>query len=122
MPSTGFYPFLRNITVLLSKKRMCQCPQRASTHFYIILFSLRKEIFVMCQCPQRASTHFYKTIKETETAIQFVSMPSTGFYSFLLGKKGRNYYDAEMCQCPQRASTHFYGSLSKALILLASEG
>ena len=86
---------------------MCQCPQRASTHFYptlmqqkqiemigvnalngLLLISTLYQLFQkikmhVCQCPQRASTHFY---------ILSVGVGATH----------------EMCQCPQRASTHFY--------------
>lgn len=59
------------------------------------LNNLLKSFFIY-QCSQRASTHFYQ--KELTYITHMV-----------------------LCQCPQRASTHFYGSLSEALILLASE-
>ena len=70
------------------------------------------------------STGFYSFLRQEREEImskkENVSMPSTGFYSFLQNhKKERRAHN--MCQCPQRASNHFYGSLSEALILLASE-
>ena len=40
-----------------------------------------------CQCPQRASTHFFDNILEKVNKTSEVSMPSTGFYSFLLERK-----------------------------------
>ena len=45
MPSTGFYLFLRishNLNSL--DRRMCQCPQRASTYFFINMSILMNEI------------------------------------------------------------------------------
>ena len=39
---------------------MCQCPQRASTHFFGFKKMNISELEDMCQCPQRASTHFFK--------------------------------------------------------------
>ena len=111
---------------------MCQCPQRASTHFYLtiaismsltrkgvnalnglllistleqvqewnfhqrsvnalnglLLISTRMELWWLilqwrCQCPQRASTHFYNRRRKEKSRAYCVSMPSTGFYSFL---------------------------------------
>ena len=145
----------------------CQCPQRASTHFYFV--KSLQEFFNPCVNALNGllliSTILLETRKtnlESVNALnglllistfkiainnlssncvnalnglllistQFirkkkflpkVSMPSTGFYSFLLYKRLREHELSRMCQCPQRASTHFYGSLSEALILLASE-
>ena len=37
-----------------------------------------------------------------------VSMPSTGFYSFLPQKMMELVNKFAVCQCPQRASTHFF--------------
>ena len=62
---------------------MCQCPQRASTHFFGFKKMNISELEDMCQCPQRASTHFFKGWK--------VAMGNW-----------------KLCQCPQRASTHFF--------------
>ena len=46
-----------------------------------------------------------------------VSMPSTGFYLFLL-KENRKYIFLQLCQCPQRASTYFFrNSMMQTLIL-----
>ena len=39
---------------------MCQCPQRAYFHFYIVTeikYDIEPEV---CQCPQRAYFHFYR--------------------------------------------------------------
>ena len=84
MPSTGFYSFL--LSKLLKdfvRRDLCQCPQRASTHFYSVTENQIEEIIDMCQCPQRASTHFYDDVLAPGALIR-VSMPSTGFYLFLL--------------------------------------
>ena len=133
MPSTGFYLFLpNNRSECQSSKTKCQCPQRASTYFFIdivskipnrenrvnalngllLISSLRKvimmtstikrvnalnglllissitrglldEIASRCQCPQRASTYFFCRIAFRHESL-LVSMPSTGFYLFLL--------------------------------------
>ena len=125
--------------------KACQCPQRASTHFYenIVIEQLKEKGCVnalnglllistmkktnkttktnVCQCPQRASTHFYHIPTPVPCEQLLVSMPSTGFYSFLRRIWWIWIMKWNLCQCPQRASTHFYGSLSEALILLASE-
>ena len=138
---------------------MCQCPQRASTHFFSRSCACSKE-FCMCQCPQRASTHFFlltdiweentditsvnalnglllisSRMKDVELPKESVSMPSTGFYSFLLlsevlqkrihsvSMPSTGFYsflhisqvgrlnEGFVCQCPQRASTHFFGTI-----------
>ena len=86
---------------------------------------------VLCQCPQRASTYFFVD-QQNAAAAQAVSMPSTGFYLFLLLRIQRSAistgcvnalnglllisseYTAainrgkKLCQCPQRASTYFF--------------
>ena len=60
MPSTGFYLFLPQI---------------------MDRFGIR---FVLCQCPQRASTYFFvRNRRRLSESILYVSMPSTGFYLFL---------------------------------------
>ena len=81
---------------------MCQCPQRASSHFYKIylekdehgecvnalngLLAISTYIdgqsevtMTECQCPQRASSHFYSYTNQENQRIYTVSMPSTGF-------------------------------------------
>ena len=64
MPSTGFYLFLRYV---LSRRRICT---------------------VVCQCPQRASTYFFiQQLLDRRATNATVSMPSTGFYLFLLRTK-----------------------------------
>ena len=112
MPSTGFYLFLP-LTMLISlpiaicvnalnglllissinhitqeeNTMRCQCPQRASTYFFIWA-SIHSYDIDECQCPQRASTYFFEDMTESvRTAI--------------------------LCQCPQRASTYFFETLLK---------
>ena len=60
MPSTGFYSFLPSHGYLGRKHRYhkCQCPQRASTHFFKG-WKVAMGNWKLCQCPQRASTHFF---------------------------------------------------------------
>ena len=43
------------------KYQMCQCPQRASTHFFERKCPAQEK-GKWCQCPQRASTHFFSCI------------------------------------------------------------
>ena len=135
MPSTGFYPFLHKLTLLKPLYEVCQCPQRASIHFYKSGTSISGQTQEMCQCPQRASIHFYAlyttngrkykcvnalngllSISTNNTELKMeraksVSMPSTGFYPFLHTKVFRETFGYPLCQCPQRASIHFYPSL-----------
>ena len=63
MPSTGFYSFLLLSEVLQKRIHSVSMP---STGFYSFLHISQvgrlNEGFV-CQCPQRASTHFFGTIK-----------------------------------------------------------
>ena len=43
---------------------VCQCPQRAYFHFYIVTeikYDIEPEV---CQCPQRAYFHFYGSLSE----------------------------------------------------------
>ena len=132
MPSTGFHSFLPMqkdieglkddrvnalnglpfISTTLRERlkliflEMCQCPQRASIHFYRAkrgTIVLNKRVNALnglpfistknrpsaddwrreCQCPQRASIHFYHRRKPSWSRTLCVSMPSTGFHSFL---------------------------------------
>ena len=65
MPSTGFYLFLQDITVTKEQnEELCQCPQRASTYFYLFSCNRNGLTVVLCQCPQRASTYFYGILSE----------------------------------------------------------
>ena len=113
MPSTGFYSFLPESTgPVVRNMSLCQCPQRASTHFFsssILEFTSGKCVNALnglllissvfyekitlqrkrCQCPQRASTHF------------FIDK------AFDIAERCRR------CQCPQRASTHFFCRIRK---------
>ena len=83
MPSTGFYLFLRTSKFVLLMLVMCQCPQRASTYFFLFevdpVAAFRKRVnalngllLISSTCTKLMSWHS-KT----------VSMPSTGFYLFL---------------------------------------
>ena len=131
MPSTGFYPFLHKLTLLKPLYEVCQCPQRASIHFYKSGTSISGQTQEMCQCPQRASIHFYalyttngrkyKCVNALNGLLSIstkkkssiyrkrsVSMPSTGFYPFLLITQNLKWNALNLCQCPQRASIHFY--------------
>lgn len=56
--------------------------------------------------------------------INCVAFGKTGEFAEKYFRKGTKILISgriQTCQCPQRASIHFYGSLSEALILLASE-
>ena len=116
---------------------MCQCPQRASIHFYFDqLYKISKTEsvsmpstgfypFLPCILPEMESrfsvsmpsTGFYPFLQDPDEAfikaVDFVSMPSTGFYPFLLSPFYDFFTTAMMCQCPQRASIHFYEKLMK---------
>ena len=107
MPSTGFYSFLQFQSYLIDNVSNVSMP---STGFYSFLPVLLDFPYLveLCQCPQRASTHFYEqssyilsisskcvnalnglllistgTFDVPRCRFNFVSMPSTGFYSFL---------------------------------------
>ena len=96
MPSTGFYSFLPRGEGRNNRDYSCQCPQRASTHFYnnngalvnpaqcvnalngLLLISTDGSLYVVytnkkCQCPQRASTHFYEKAVIVETKKESVN-------------------------------------------------
>ena len=107
MPSTGFHSFLQQIPSIMDLlEALCQCPQRASIHFYRAkrgTIVLNKRVNALnglpfistknrpsaddwrreCQCPQRASIHFYHNHYDCINYRIIVSMPSTGFHSFL---------------------------------------
>ena len=85
-----------------------------STGFY--LFLLKKDLSAngsgnLCQCPQRASTYFFiPTGSNKNPTGMGVSMPSTGFYLFLPRFNVQVILGLDkLCQCPQRASTYFFG-------------
>ena len=87
---------------------MCQCPQRASTYFFLFevdpVAAFRKRVnalngllLISSTCTKLMSWHS-KT----------VSMPSTGFYLFLPNNRSECQSSKTKCQCPQRASTYFF--------------
>ena len=92
---------------------MCQCPQRASTHFYSQL-KLWRHSRRVCQCPQRASTHFYLNKSYVKLVGRRVSMPSTGFYSFLPSSETGWRWAVNLVSMP---STGFYSFLRREYIL-----
>ena len=109
MPSTGFYSFLQEPNMSLENfKRSVNALNGLLLISTNYSRKINKRPGILCQCPQRASTHFYSVLNGLQIlAATNVSMPSTGFYSFLqYSFLVRNFMD--MCQCPQRASTHFY--------------
>ena len=169
MPSTGFYPFLLYVIYYnrfgdicvnalngllsistgrkpggISKNFRCQCPQRASIHFYdesrrwLYNEGCVNALNGLLSISTIESTGYFKTawgvsmpstgfypflpiLKQENGKTFIVSMPSTGFYPFLQIREVIQMTNETKCQCPQRASIHFYSSLSEALILLASE-
>ena len=102
------YFFNTNVTMEQILNAVCQCPQRASTYFFKLKSrrEAQKEVCVnalnglllissmntkdtlqmqkLCQCPQRASTYFFWWYCRSWWRSNQVSMPSTGFYLFLL--------------------------------------
>ena len=88
---------------------MCQCPQRASIHFYHT-HVIWDEFGTGCQCPQRASIHFYSPIRQLGnlkmSSCQCPQRASIHFYVVV-----QHHFPSPdvVCQCPQRASIHFYG-------------
>ena len=108
MPSTGFYLFLRsrsgwrrlflqkrvnalNGLLLISSpkdtsishiKKLCQCPQRASTYFFCVNFG--DEYMEICVNALNGLLLISsKQTKAKASKTVDVSMPSTGFYLFL---------------------------------------
>ena len=111
---------------------MCQCPQRASTHFFSRSCACSKE-FCMCQCPQRASTHFFLLTDIWEENTDITSVNALNGLLLISSKDGKlqwvigncvnalnglllisskeltaHVVKTKLCQCPQRASTHFF--------------
>ena len=110
----------------------CQCPQRASTYFFLISprkrernlcvnalnglllissLSIRKcsEKPSVCQCPQRASTYFFgRAVKERSSGKWCVNALN-GLLLISSFEKNWGKFNFEIsCQCPQRASTYFF--------------
>ena len=93
---------------------LCQCPQRASTYFFLLVAHMDT---VHKECVSMPSTGFYLFLQHkrnngTDSQCS-VSMPSTGFYLFLQIKKSPGGAERGMCQCPQRASTYFFDNNEK---------
>ena len=99
--------------------KLCQCPQRASTYFFRVFIPPILEQ-KKCQCPQRASTYFFKIKEDQNSRMHKVSMPSTGFYLFLLGIIFQLKLAKKLCQCPQRASTYFFEITNITLIAIST--
>ena len=73
----------------------------------------------MCQCPQRASTYFFLMLSRGADLILRVNalngllLISSALQKIFMGGD-------HVCQCPQRASTYFFSTLPEPLILLSS--
>ena len=108
MPSTGFYPFLPYYFFYCAEHMLCQCPQRASIHFYKLTDEQLQRI---ANCVNALngllSISTVRSLRDISIILS-VSMPSTGFYPFLQVYDMLGIYRTKMCQCPQRASIHFY--------------
>ena len=108
MPSTGFYPFLQDSpSPKKSSKGSCQCPQRASIHFYRIIFSTAPNTCCVNALNGLLSISTVRSLRDISIILS-VSMPSTGFYPFLQRLSQLLMITYSVCQCPQRASIHFY--------------
>ena len=133
MPSTGFYPFLLSSgSAIAAPSKECQCPQRASIHFYI---QYTRKI-ILWRDVSMPSTGFYPFLqikseidskKESNcvNALNGLLSISTyylitynkklecvnalnGLLSISTGGKQPERNSCRLCQCPQRASIHFY--------------
>ena len=133
MPSTGFYLFPRG-KELSTRSRMKSVNALNGLLLISSVSDYVEEIVEkLCQCPQRASTYFFLLVAHMDTVHkECVSMPSTGFYLFLLSawmvlgcsRVSVNALNGlllissaffmfagiigKVCQCPQRASTYFF--------------
>ena len=113
MPSTGFYLFLPVFEIEFVNAQGCVNAlnglllissgiKMSEFRIYhgvnalngLLLISSAKEVcstmmsMILCQCPQRASTYFFLLVAHMDTVHkECVSMPSTGFYLFLLRTK-----------------------------------
>ena len=110
MPSTGFYPFLQDSpSPKKSSKGSCQCPQRASIHFYGQKLAGYQYHLICVNALNGLLSISTEVVAVVDDYVLSVSMPSTGFYPFLLCPTlGELQTLKGMCQCPQRASIHFY--------------
>ena len=107
MPSTGFYLFL--LTIMHNQQSKIQCVNALNG---LLLISSRTIPGILSQVNSVNALNGLLLISSKKrnhgTCIWYgVSMPSTGFYLFLL-KSLVNSDDDIMCQCPQRASTYFF--------------
>ena len=121
MLSTGFYSFLRPFIDLLF---FMKPGVNALNGLLLISTAVYRFTFfyeAWCQCPQRASTHFYRRLRFIWRKMNMGVNALNGLLLISTRMKFSPNPRRRWCQCPQRASTYFYGSLSKALILLASE-
>ena len=84
MPYDGLFSFLRSAHFLYPQfLASCQCPMTGFFHFYQKVWELGSE-FDVCQCPMTGFFHFYNpTPKKWEIALEKVSMPYDGLFSFL---------------------------------------
>ena len=108
MPSTGFYPFLPLTVQLTMNTSRCVNALNGLLSISTEKKGVKKSIAELCQCPQRASIHFYweKVLQQTYkhncvNALNGLLSIST-LTSYIRSQK------LKVCQCPQRASIHFY--------------
>ena len=62
----------------------------------------------MCQCPQLGSFHFYKDLALCIKEVLIVSMPFNGLSPFLQTRNLFFRITYGLCQCPLTGSLHFY--------------
>ena len=85
MPSTGFYLFLPVFEIEFVNAQGCV----NALNGLLLISSAKEVCstmmsMILCQCPQRASTYFFLLVAHMDTVHkECVSMPSTGFYLFL---------------------------------------
>ena len=58
-------------------------PSRAYTSFLLRSNREKFEWFVKCQCPLELIPHFYQDMGKKDNYVQYVSMPSRAYTSFL---------------------------------------
>ena len=92
---TTYYFYTPDYDVVKVLDVACQCPKRATYHFYDT--EGRAINPLVCQCPKRATYHFY----------------GDGF-EVVICKNG--------CQCPKRATYHFYSRPLEVLYLATFRG
>ena len=83
MPSTGFHSFLQRIVLPPMTGEESVNALNGLPFISTTGENLHGAGLCVCQCPQRASIHFYICFINATGFMTGVSMPSTGFHSFL---------------------------------------